>query len=100
MYLKAMKNSPKKFSIYKETIPMNMINRAMTVCKGEDGASNLEFIVLASVTLVIASVLFLFRDQIMRFVNSATSKVGDMTSTVNTGFGHEAVNGNIHNGGF
>lgn len=79
---------------------MNLMNRAMLVTKGEDGASNLEFIVLASVTLVIASVLFLFRDQIMRFVNSATDKVGNMTGTVNDGFQNEAVNSNALNGGY
>lgn len=79
---------------------MNIMNRAMAVCQGEDGASNLEFIVLASVTLVIASVLFLFRDQIMRFINSATSKVGNMTSSVNDGFQNEAVNSTLTNGGF
>ena len=71
---------------------MNIMNRAMAVCQGEDGASNLEFIVLASVTLVIASVLFLF--------NSATSKVGNMTSSVNDGFQNQAVNNTLTNGGF
>ena len=76
------------------------MNRAMLVTKGEDGASNLEFIVLASVTLVIASVLFLFRDQIMRFVNSATSKVGNMTGSVNDGFQNEDVASSLTGGGF
>ena len=67
---------------------MNLMNRAKAVTCGEDGASNLEFIVLASVTLVIASVLFIFRDQIMNFINSATSKVGSMTGATNDGFGN------------
>ena len=74
---------------------MNLINRAMLVSKGEDGASNLEFIVIASVTLVIASVLFIFRDQIMNFINSATAKVGVMTGATNAGFGN--VNTSINN---
>ena len=67
---------------------MNILNRAMTVTCGEDGASNLEFIVIASVTLVIATVLFIFRDQIMNFINSATAKVGSMTAATNNGFGN------------
>lgn len=76
----------------------NLLNRAIVVSKGEDGASNLEFIVIASVTLVIASVLFLFRNKIMEFVNNASGKVGDMTNSVNTGFQHENA-GNLINGG-
>lgn len=77
---------------------MNLLNRAIAVTKGEDGASNLEFIVIASVTLVIASVLFLFRDKIMQFINNASGKVGAMTGTVNEGFQNQNVSGDLLNG--
>lgn len=78
----------RNYLLYRGEKPMNLMNRAKAVTCGEDGASNLEFIVLASVTLVIATVLFIFRDQIMNFINSATSKVGAMTGATNNGFGN------------
>ncbi|WP_373262089.1 hypothetical protein [Hungatella hathewayi] len=77
---------------------MNLVNRVKVAINGEDGASNLEFIVIASVTLVIASVLFLFRDKIMQFINNASSKVGAMTGTVNDGFKNQNVSNNLING--
>lgn len=41
----------------------------------KNGASNVEIIVWISVVLVIATVLFLFRDSIMDFINDATGRV-------------------------
>lgn len=53
------------------------MNRAKYVLEGEDGASNIEIIVWISVVLVIATVLFLFRDSITKFINKAIKKVDD-----------------------
>ena len=52
-----------------------IMNRAKYVLEGEDGASNIEIIVWISVVLVIATVLFLFRDSITGFINKAIKKV-------------------------
>lgn len=54
-----------------------IMNRAKYVLEGEDGASNIEIIVWISVVLVIATVLFLFRDSITKFINKAIKKVDD-----------------------
>lgn len=56
----------------------NLFNRAKHVMTGEDGASNIEIIVWISVVLVIATVLYLFRDAVTAFINKAIQKVGLM----------------------
>lgn len=53
----------------------NLWNRAKYAVKGEQGASNLEIIVWFSVVLVIATVLFLFRDAIGTFITNAKTEV-------------------------
>ena len=53
----------------------NLIERAKFVTQGEKGASNVEIVVWISVVLVIATILFLFRDAIKGFLNKATSEV-------------------------
>lgn len=50
-------------------------NKALTCVKG---ASNVEIIVWISVVLVIATALFLFKDQIVAFINSAIGRVGEL----------------------
>lgn len=57
----------------------NLINRAKYAVSGEDGASNLEIIVWFSVVLVIATILFVFRDAITGFIEKATSRVANWT---------------------
>ena len=56
----------------------NVMNRAKHVMTGEDGASNIEIIVWISVVLVIATVLFVFRDAITDFLDRATDQVNDL----------------------
>lgn len=55
----------------------NLINRAKNVLGNEDGASNIEIIVWISVVLAIATVLFLFRDSIIAFINDAISQINN-----------------------
>lgn len=54
---------------------MNKVNR---VLGNEDGASNIEIIVWISVVLVIATVLFMFRDSIIAFIQRAIGEVNDL----------------------
>lgn len=56
----------------------NLMNRAKHVLNGEDGASNIEIIVWFSVVLVIASALYLFRNEIIAFLGRATGQVKDL----------------------
>ncbi|WP_257142948.1 hypothetical protein [Bacillus thuringiensis] len=51
------------------------MNRAKFVLNGEDGASNVEIIVWISVVLVLATALFLFKDQIVGFLGKAGGTV-------------------------
>jgi hypothetical protein len=53
-------------------------NRAMYVVKGDDGASNVEIIVWISVVLMIATLLFAFKDKIAIFLGNAGNKVGGL----------------------
>lgn len=55
----------------------NLLNRAKFVLDGEDGASNVEIIVWISVVLVLATVLFLFRDTIEQFINNAIGRINE-----------------------
>lgn len=54
---------------------MNFMNRIKVALTGEDGASNLEIIVWMSVVLVIATLLFAFKDQIGGFLSRAGNTV-------------------------
>ncbi|WCK56929.1 hypothetical protein PP175_27335 (plasmid) [Aneurinibacillus sp. Ricciae_BoGa-3] len=56
----------------------NLFNRAKFVMTGEAGASNIEIIVWISVVLVIATVLFVFRNAIMDFLTRATGQVNGL----------------------
>ncbi len=71
-----------------------MLNRIKYVMNGEDGASNLEIIVWMSVVLVIAGFLFVFRNKISEFVQSASGKVNQMGTSMNNQFdaGNNGVN--------
>ena len=53
------------------------MNKLNYVLGCEDGSSNVEIIVWISVVMVIATVLFAFKDKIMGFITSATNKVGN-----------------------
>lgn len=52
-----------------------LFNRAKYVLDGEEGASNLEIIVWFSVVLTVATLLFLFRDAIVKFIQGSTAEV-------------------------
>jgi hypothetical protein len=56
----------------------NLVQRAKYVMTGEDGASNVELIVWFSVVLVIATALFVFRDQIIDFLTRAGTEVDNL----------------------
>lgn len=52
-----------------------LLDRAKYVVSGEEGASNVEIIVWISVVLVLATVLFLFRESIENFINKAINRI-------------------------
>lgn len=60
----------------------SVINRAKHVVGGEEGASAMEIVVWILVILGIAIALFAFRDQISKFMGSATGSVGKMDSSI------------------
>lgn len=53
----------------------NLFNKMKKAITGKEGASNVEIIVWISVVLVIATVLFLFRDSIVDFINKAIAEI-------------------------
>ena len=55
---------------------MKFLKSAKLALNGEAGSSNVEIIVWISVVLVIATVLFAFRDQITKFISGAGKEVG------------------------
>lgn len=59
------------------------MNRITHALRGEQGSSNMEIIVWMSVVLVAAVALFLFRDNIAKFVNNAAKQIG--TNGANAG---------------
>ena len=75
---------------------MNLLNKAKYVMSGEEGASNVEIIVWISVVLVIATALFLFRNQITKFIAGAGKQVDTMTGGLDatgSGFSNQAIGG-------
>ena len=56
----------------------NLLNRAKYVLDCEEGASNVEIIVWFSVVFVVATVLFLFRDSVTKFIEDITGNVNDL----------------------
>lgn len=54
---------------------MNLINRANYVLKGEDAVSTMEIVVWFSIVLVFGTALFLFRDEVVAFINKTVDKV-------------------------
>lgn len=52
-----------------------LIQRAKYVARGEEGAIDLDTIIGISISLVIATVLFVFRGKIMDFITKAGEKV-------------------------
>ena len=61
-----------------------MINKLNYVLNCENGSSNVEIIVWISVVLVLASVLFIFRNTIANFIDAATGKVSNFQVTNGT----------------
>lgn len=57
---------------------MKIMKRVKTALTGEEGASNVEIIVWISVVLMIATVLFVFKDQIAGFITDAGGSVDDL----------------------
>lgn len=62
----------------------NLINRVSYCLDGEDGASNVEIVVWISVVLIIATVLYLFKDAIIGFLERAINRVNGLGSGVNS----------------
>lgn len=56
----------------------NLMNRVSYVMDGEDGASNVEIVVWISVVLIIATVLYLFKDSIIGFLQRAINRVNNL----------------------
>ena len=56
----------------------NFMNRINYVMDSEDGASNVEIVVWISVVLIIASVLYLFKDAIIGFLQRAINRVNNL----------------------
>ena len=53
------------------------MNKLNYVLGCEDGSSNVEIIVWISVVMLLATVLFLFKDAIDNFITDATNKVNN-----------------------
>lgn len=60
----------------------SILNKISYVMNGEDGASNVEIVVWISVVLIIATVLYLFKDAIIGFLERAVSRVNGLGSGV------------------
>ena len=56
-----------------------LLKRANHVLNNEVGASNVEIIVWMSVVLTIATVLFLFKDSIIAFIQKVIGKINGFT---------------------
>jgi Flp pilus assembly pilin Flp len=69
----------------------NLMNRINYVTSGEDGASNVEIVVWISVVLIIATVLYLFKDAIIGFLNRAIGRVNGL------GVGNSSVDNQTYN---
>lgn len=52
-----------------------LFNRAKYVLEGEEGASNVEIIVWMSVVLILATVLYLFKDSVWGFIERVIGRV-------------------------
>lgn len=60
----------------------SLLNRVNYVMEGEDGASNVEIVVWISVVLIIATVLYLFKDAIIGFLERAVNRVNGLGAGV------------------
>lgn len=56
----------------------NLVNRVSYVMDGEEGSSNVEIVVWISVVLIIATVLYLFKDAIIGFLQRAINRVNNL----------------------
>lgn len=62
----------------RKKVMKNLMNRVNYVIDGEDGASNVEIVVWVSVVLIIATVLYLFKDAIIGFLQRAITRVNNL----------------------
>lgn len=69
----------------------NLVNRVSYVMDGEEGSSNVEIVVWISVVLIIATVLYLFKDAIIGFLQRAINRVN------NLGVGRDSSNNSYDN---
>lgn len=60
----------------------SFLNKIHYVMDGEDGASNVEIVVWISVVLIIATVLYLFKDAIIGFLERAINRVNGLGAGV------------------
>ena len=66
----------------------SLLNKISYVMDCEDGASNVEIVVWISVVLIIATVLYLFKDAIIGFLNKAIGRVDNLgVGNANVGVG-------------
>lgn len=56
----------------------NLINKVNYVLNCEDGASNVELVVWFSVVFVIATVLYLFKDAIIAFIQRIIDRINGL----------------------
>jgi len=56
----------------------NLVSRINYVMDGEEGSSNVEIVVWISVVLIIATVLYLFKDAIIGFLQRAINRVNNL----------------------
>ena len=68
----------KKIKCKGEEKMKNLLNRINYVMDSEDGASNVEIVVWISVVLIIATVLYLFKDSIIGFLKKAITRVNNL----------------------
>ncbi len=68
----------KKIKCKGEEKMKNLLNRINYVMDSEDGASNVEIVVWISVVLIIATVLYLFKDSIIGFLQRAITRVNNL----------------------
>ena len=54
---------------------MNLVQRANYVLKGEDAVSTMEIVVWFSIVLVFGTALFLFRDEVVNFIDQVIARV-------------------------
>ena len=65
----------------------NMIKRTQYVLRGEEGDLNTQMVVLVTLALLVATILFVFKDKIGEFFGSAGDEVDKMGEGMNVDMG-------------